>query len=160
MGYSTTSVFGLGIKIPLTTFIEKLNELNIKNFTTICEDGYFDEIDIKNKFDSFFQEYYNQSFYQTIKKKSKFIVTLESIEGFKKKMKEMIKEKGFEDKMILYTSHHIMSTNTWGMVEGTIGTYKDISFDMEKISKEIHQKYQWLGEENYKIVMTLEQRSS
>ncbi len=167
MGYSNQTDLTIGIKIPFNQLIEQVNELNIKNFYTICNEGFFENVGKEEN--SLFHHHFYEHFYvcyveffgkKTKKKKKKDEVefTESSIEECKRSITEALKEKNMYENNFLVPYHKLLSISSWGTDVGTHGTSRDVSFDIEKISNEIKEKYEWL--KDYSIVMIMKDESS
>ncbi len=171
MGYSNETDLAIGIKIPFHQLIEQVNEFNIKSFYTICNEGFFENVGKEEN--SLFHHHFYEHFYvcyleffckktktktkTKTKKKEEIKFTDSSIEECKNSMTEKLKEKNMYEKNFLVPHEKLLSISSWGTDVGTHGTSRDISFDIEKISKEIKEKYEWL--KDYSIVMIMKDES-
>ncbi len=160
MGFLTTTILSVGVKVKLIDFLDHIQEDNLDEMKRIMEKGFIEDEDYvySGIFMRMKMKYEKEKNWEVFKTSLKnevigFDIYVNVPVG-KNKIKVVRKILG--DLMYLIPEMEIMGMSKWGQEASMNGKSRSLDLDLEAMKKDVGEKYAFLTEKE--IVMMMEMR--
>lgn len=159
MGFSTTTMLSVGVKVKLVDFLDQIQEDNLDEMKRMMEKGFIEDENYiyHGIFMKMIMKYEKEKNWEVFKTSLKndvmsYDIYVDVSSG--KKTKTIRKMLG--DLMYLIPEVAIMNMTKWGREASMNGKSRSLDLDLEAMKKDVGEKYAFLTEKE--IVMMMEMR--